>query len=196
MNYRAGFGPVSNWADEIDDAARIPELVSRAFHVAMNGRPGPVVLALAEEAAAKDKVFALSLSAPFIPQFFKDPLDETAPYWDYLIGNETEARAYADSHSLATHDVAEIARRIADLPKKNQKRNRTVVITQGTDPTVVAVQGESDVRRFPVHEIDKAQICDTNGAGYVLPFLSPVDLFPSNIGEDPAENLQWGVRKG
>ena len=37
------------FADEIDDAARIPEIVSRAFHVAMNGRPGPVVLALPED---------------------------------------------------------------------------------------------------------------------------------------------------
>ena len=34
---------------EIDEAARIPELVSRAFHVAMQGRPGPVVIALPED---------------------------------------------------------------------------------------------------------------------------------------------------
>lgn len=125
----------------------------------------PAILALAEEAAANDKVFALSLSAPFIPQFFKDQLDQTAPYWDYLIGNETEARTYADSHAIGTQDVGEIARHIADLPKKNQKRKRTVIITQGTDPTVVAIQGEDKLREFPVHEIDKAQICDTNGAG-------------------------------
>ncbi|MCJ1467925.1 adenosine kinase [Pseudocyphellaria aurata] len=125
----------------------------------------PAILALAEEAATNDKVFVLSLSAPFIPQFFKDQLDQTAPYWDYLIGNETEARAYADSHAIGTQDVGEIARHIADLPKKNQKRKRTVIITQGTDPTVVAVQGEDQLREFPVHDIDKAQICDTNGAG-------------------------------
>ena len=49
LDYRAVFGPVTKWADEIDDAERIPELVSRAFHVAMNGRPGPVVLALPED---------------------------------------------------------------------------------------------------------------------------------------------------
>ena len=34
---------------EIDDPARIPEIVSRAFHVAMQGRPGPVVIALPED---------------------------------------------------------------------------------------------------------------------------------------------------
>ena len=49
MDYRAVFGPVSKWATEIDDPARIPEIVSRAFHVAMSGRPGPVVIALPED---------------------------------------------------------------------------------------------------------------------------------------------------
>lgn len=34
---------------EIDDVDRIPELVSRAFHVAMQGRPGPVVLSVPED---------------------------------------------------------------------------------------------------------------------------------------------------
>ena len=49
MDYRAVFGSMTKWSDEIDDAARIPEFVSRAFHAAMNGRPGPVVLALPED---------------------------------------------------------------------------------------------------------------------------------------------------
>ncbi len=49
MDYGAFFGSVAKWVVEIDDAARIPELVSRAFHVAMQGRPGPVVIALPED---------------------------------------------------------------------------------------------------------------------------------------------------
>lgn len=49
VDYRAAFGPIAKWATEIDDAARIPELISRAFHVAMSGRPGPVVIALPED---------------------------------------------------------------------------------------------------------------------------------------------------
>lgn len=125
----------------------------------------PAAMALAEEAAAKNKVFAMSLSAPFIPQFFKEPLDQTAPYWDYVIGNETEARTYADAHDLGTQDVKKIARHLAELEKVNKGRKRTVVITQGTDPTVVAVQGEEEVREFAVHEIAQEEICDTNGAG-------------------------------
>jgi acetolactate synthase-1/2/3 large subunit len=49
MDYRAFFGSVAKWATEIDEAARVPELVSRAFHVAVSGRPGPVVIALPED---------------------------------------------------------------------------------------------------------------------------------------------------
>jgi acetolactate synthase-1/2/3 large subunit len=49
LDYRAVFGTVAKWATEIDDATRIPEIVSRAFHTACNGRPGPVVIALPED---------------------------------------------------------------------------------------------------------------------------------------------------
>jgi len=49
LDYGAVFGTMTKWATEIDDAARIPELVSRAFHTAANGRPGPVVVALPED---------------------------------------------------------------------------------------------------------------------------------------------------
>lgn len=49
MDYRAVFGQAAKWATEIDDAARIPEIISRAFHVALSGRPGPVVIALPED---------------------------------------------------------------------------------------------------------------------------------------------------
>ncbi len=50
IDYRAVFGiSMAKWATEIDDPARIPELVSRAFHTACNGRPGPVVIAVPED---------------------------------------------------------------------------------------------------------------------------------------------------
>jgi acetolactate synthase-1/2/3 large subunit len=49
IDYAQVFGGLAKWAAEIDDARRIPELVARAFHVAMSGRPGPVVLALPED---------------------------------------------------------------------------------------------------------------------------------------------------
>jgi acetolactate synthase-1/2/3 large subunit len=49
VDYRQMFGGMAKWVAEIRSASRIPEIVSHAFHVAMSGRPGPVVLALPED---------------------------------------------------------------------------------------------------------------------------------------------------
>ncbi|MEQ1548172.1 MAG: thiamine pyrophosphate-binding protein [Chakrabartia sp.] len=49
VDFTAMFSPLCKWATRIDDAARIPEYVARAFSVAMSGRPGPVVIALPED---------------------------------------------------------------------------------------------------------------------------------------------------
>ena len=49
IDYRRMFGQMAKWVAQIDEAARIPEYVSRAFHTAVSGRPGPVVLALPED---------------------------------------------------------------------------------------------------------------------------------------------------
>lgn len=49
LDVRRVFASMAKWAAQIDDADRIPELVTRAFQTAISGRPGPVVLALPED---------------------------------------------------------------------------------------------------------------------------------------------------
>jgi acetolactate synthase-1/2/3 large subunit len=49
IDYRRMYGQMAKWVAQIDRAERIPEYVSRAFHTAVAGRPGPVVLALPED---------------------------------------------------------------------------------------------------------------------------------------------------
>jgi acetolactate synthase I/II/III large subunit len=49
MDYRRMYGQMAKWVAQIDRVERIPEYVSHAFHTAMAGRPGPVVLALPED---------------------------------------------------------------------------------------------------------------------------------------------------
>jgi acetolactate synthase-1/2/3 large subunit len=49
VDYRAVFGTLAKWAVEIDDVARLPEIVGRAWSTAVSGRPGPVVIALPED---------------------------------------------------------------------------------------------------------------------------------------------------
>jgi adenosine kinase len=126
----------------------------------------------------------MSLSAPFIPIAFKDALDKTEPYWDYLVGNESEALAWAQSHGLEvmshlgsqivvpikltkckTEDIPTIACHLANLPKANASRPRVVLITQGSSPTVVSVSGTPAHEEIPVRKISAAEIIDTTGAG-------------------------------
>lgn len=49
VDYTAMYAPLAKWVAQIDRADRIGEYISRAFHVAQAGRPGPVVLALPED---------------------------------------------------------------------------------------------------------------------------------------------------
>ncbi|HDS1744046.1 MULTISPECIES: thiamine pyrophosphate-binding protein [Pseudomonas] len=49
VDYRRMFGQMAKWVVQIDDAARIPELINQAFQRAISGRPGPVVVALPED---------------------------------------------------------------------------------------------------------------------------------------------------
>ena len=49
VDYRQTFGDLAKWVEEIDHADRVPEIIAHAYHVAMSGRPGPVVLALPED---------------------------------------------------------------------------------------------------------------------------------------------------
>ncbi len=49
IDYRRAFGQMAKWVGQIEQADRIPEMVSHAFHLATSGRPGPVVLALPED---------------------------------------------------------------------------------------------------------------------------------------------------
>jgi len=58
MNYKSVFADQCKWVTEIDQIERIPEIISRAFHVATSGRPGPVVIALPEDMLTETAVVA------------------------------------------------------------------------------------------------------------------------------------------
>ena len=69
MDYRAVFGSSAKWVAEIETAAQIPEVMQRAYHIAMQGRPGPVVISLPEDVLTET---AEALDAPRA---------EAAPIW-------------------------------------------------------------------------------------------------------------------
>lgn len=49
IDFRRMYGQMAKWVAQIDDPARVPEYISRAFYTATSGRAGPVVLALPED---------------------------------------------------------------------------------------------------------------------------------------------------
>jgi acetolactate synthase-1/2/3 large subunit len=49
IDYRRVYGSMTKWVAQIDRADRMAEYVSHAYHAAVSGRPGPVVLALPED---------------------------------------------------------------------------------------------------------------------------------------------------
>ncbi|KAI9513090.1 adenosine kinase [Russula earlei] len=124
-------------------------------------------LEVAKKASDSGKVFVLNLSAPFIAQYFKLQLEQVFPYCDFVIGNESEAAAWASAAGRPNKDdIPTIARSIATLPKSNPSRPRTVVITQGPDSTVVVTAEDAGKPKiFPVDRLEESQIVDTNGAG-------------------------------
>jgi acetolactate synthase-1/2/3 large subunit len=58
VDYAQMFGGLAKWATEIDSLERIPEIVAKAFSIALSGRPGPVVIGLPE-----DVLFGAGLAA-------------------------------------------------------------------------------------------------------------------------------------
>ncbi|MEQ8805594.1 MAG: thiamine pyrophosphate-binding protein, partial [Rhodospirillales bacterium] len=64
IDYRRMFGEMAKWVAQIEDPARVPEYVSHAFHTAMSGRPGPVVLALPEDMLTEDVLEQVAIPGP------------------------------------------------------------------------------------------------------------------------------------
>lgn len=94
------------------------------------------------------------------------------PFVDFLFGNETEALAFAASEGWEDTHLPDIALKISSLPKHSGVHPRTVVITQGSEPTIVSTNGK--VMQYGIQKLPKEKIVDTNGAGdaFVGGFLS------------------------
>ena len=122
--------------------------------------------------------FVFNLAAPFLSQVevFRTVLMRTIESVDYLFGNDDEARALSSSLGWGIEDVAEIALRLAKLPKQTDGE-RTVIITQGPQATVVTTSSGS-ATNHPIRILPEEAIVDTNGAGdaYAGGFIAGLSL--------------------
>ncbi|RMZ89910.1 hypothetical protein DV736_g2861, partial [Chaetothyriales sp. CBS 134916] len=161
----------------------------------------PAALALAKHAAAANKAYMLSLSAGFIPQFFKEPLAELLPYCDYVFGNENEVATWAATAGYESgKSLAEYTKLLAEVPEKvNKARPRIAICTQGTDPTIVAIAkpgAPTEVKEYPVLVIEESKIVDTNGAGDAFAGGVCAGVVEGNTLEESIKKGQWLARLG
>ena len=109
IDYRLMYGPLSKWVAQIDRADRVPEMVNHAFHLAVSGRPGPVVLALPEDmlgasAAVADTAPYRRIAAhPGARQMneLREMLGRAARPFVILGGSGWDAQACADLQAFA-----------------------------------------------------------------------------------------------
>jgi acetolactate synthase I/II/III large subunit len=90
VDYRRMFAPLAKWVTQIDDAARIPEIVAHAVDVATSGRPGPVVIAISEE---------MQKTIVDVPDIGPSAVARPAP----------DAQALAQMHALIAHSRRPLA---------------------------------------------------------------------------------------
>merc|ERR1712188_262436 len=147
-NYKASHCQESaNWS--VVQGAKV--IYSAGFFATVS--PEAIKLA-SEEAAKTGAIYCMNLSAPFLMQVppFKACFVNTIPLVDFLFGNETEARTWAETEGWETTDVAFIATRLSLIPSAKGKA-RHVVITQGSDETVVAYKGH--ITRHEIMKLEK-----------------------------------------
>ncbi len=149
LDYRAVFGSMTKWATEIDDPARVPEIVSRAFYTAANGRPGPVVVSLPEDMLTER--IAVDDAPPFAPVETSPGAAEMAKFAQLLgaarapiliLGGSRWSQAASDSVgalraelcAAGLHDVPPLAslRRAASLLRR-RSRHRPQPEAPGAD---------------------------------------------------------------
>lgn len=125
-----------------------------------------------------NKIFVFNLSAPFLIDFFWDQMQKVLPYADYVICNEHEASAYAKKCGWDESDPQANAQKLALAPKENSSRKRTVIFTQGPQPTIVF--SDEKITTYNPKVVEEDKIVDLNGAG---------DAFASGIIAGLAKNV-------
>ena len=152
-DFQALFGGVTKWTGEPFEAARLGEYVSRAFHAAMAGRPGPVVVALPRDLLAEK--IARRAPAPLRPAVQTPSFEDVEAIGRRLaeakspimilggsVWTEEEARAAADFATAFQLPVATSYRRLALFDADHPHYVGDVGL--GANPALIARVRESD----------------------------------------------------
>jgi len=133
------------------------------------------MLECAKHCLKSNKPYALNLSAEFIVTVFKDKINSLIPLATHIFSNEDEIKSYAKANEINYKDMEDLAKQVS-LIKSERKQGKSVIVTQGKDPVIVATNGK--VNTYKVELLPKEKIVDLNGAGdaFVGGYLSQLAL--------------------
>jgi acetolactate synthase-1/2/3 large subunit len=172
IDYTQMFAPMAKWVGQVIETARIPELVSRAFHLATSGRPGPVVLALPEDVLAEEA--DVPDAAPYAPaqahagaadvERVRALLQAAERPLVVVGGHPWSEQAHADMTAFCEASELPVAAsfRCQDYVD-NTSPSFAGHLTLGGDPRLAARVGDADVLA-----VVGARLGDITTAGYTL----------------------------
>ena len=167
MDYRAVFGSTSpNGSAEIETRRAFPKSCHRAFHVAMQGRPGPVVIALPEDMLGTSRTSPTrrALSPPDLAW-----PDQDGGVAEAAVGGET-----ADRHPRRTRLDEKAARRCTVSPNVSTCPSRLL------PPRRAVRHRSSQLRRRCRHRHQSEAVqTGSNEADLVLLFGGRMSEMPS-----------------
>lgn len=192
MDFSAFFGPICKWSARIDDPARIPEYVARAWSTAISGRPGPVVLALPEDMLHEADIAATPRPAVVRPA--QPPCPDALSTLMALIGDAAAPVAIvggAGWHEKAREHFTEFAERIG-LPVATAFRRQDALppsspvyagnLGYGPNPKLVSRIKEADLVL-----VVGARLGEATTDGYSLITPEHPDQVLVHVHPDPAE---------
>ncbi len=189
VDYRRMFAPLAKWVTQIDDAARIPELVAHAYDVATTGRPGPVVIALSEEMQKATATVADPTPTP-LARAQPDPA-ALARMQALLAGSRRPLAIIGGNWNVASRVALADYLRARDVPVAVGFRRQSLYdgtldnyvgdLGVGSDPALVARARDADLvlafgSRLPEATTQGYTLFDTEGATPII-----------HVHPDPAE---------
>ncbi|MFB9949222.1 thiamine pyrophosphate-binding protein [Rhizobium puerariae] len=154
LDYKAVFGSMAKWVVEIDSAARMAEHIAHAFRVAMQGRPGPVVVALPEDVLVQT---AEAVTVPYIEPARAAPAAEDIARLQALLSRAERPLAIIGGSGWdegAAGRLAAFAERF-DLPVASSFRRASIFpaghpnyagdLGIGPDPRLKAMVADADL---------------------------------------------------
>ena len=193
VDFPAFFGPICKWAARIDDPARIPEYIARAFAVAINGRPGPVVLALPEDMLVEEVSAALE-PRPYVDHVAQAACPDAMQALFGLIADAASPVAIiggAGWNAKARHYFQQFAERIG-LPVATAFRRQDAIspacpvyagnLGYGPNPKLV-----ERVRQADLVIAVGARLGEATTDGYEVPTLEHPGQILVHIHPDPEE---------